>query len=348
MTNRERLLTTLAHREADRIPLGFDASAPIVEALCAHFGAADRYQLYQAMGIDGFSVFSESYVPPVYIGPPRLQLEDGASADFFGIISQRHAPLAFAQSVADLERYAWPSADWFDYSTVKARCLEVKARDLPSVGGEGGCGIAHTINLRGFEQAVCDPLLDEKFARTYLERMGDFFEEWNERWISAAGGELDIFRCGDEVGSNVMMHCAPELWRAFFKPQLARSFAVAKRHGLHIWFHCCGYCRPIIPDLIEIGVDMWDPAPPSVAGNDHAWLKREYGRDLTFVGGIDHPNVLVGGSRPDVVDEVKRRIDLLAPGGGYILGPAQNMTEDIPLDNVLALYETALEYGRYR
>lgn len=347
MTRRERLLTALDHREADRVPLGFDATEPILQALCSHFGVASRYELYDAMGIDGFSVFSESYVYPEYIGPPPLQLADGSKSDFFGIVSQRHYPLAFAESIADLDDYRWPNADWFDYRTIKERCRQVKARDLPVVGGEGGCGITHTINLRGFEKAVCDPLLDEKLASAYLERMGDFFVEWNERWLAAADGEFDIFRCGDEVGSNVMMHCSPELWRKYFKPQLARVFAIAKRHNMKIWYHCCGYCRPIIPDLLEIGVDMWDPVPPSVAGNDHAWLKREYGRDLSFIGGIDHPNVLVGGSANDVVEDVKRRIELLAPGGGFILGAAQTMTEDIPLANILALYETALEYGKY-
>lgn len=346
MTSRERVLMAVNHQQPDRVPLGFEAHPGVREQLYRHFGVADELALFAAMGIDGFSVFTSSYVYPEYCGPAPVNV-DGNTADFFGIVSQHYAPLAYVELVADLARYRWPSADWFDYRTVKERCLQIKANGMVTVGGEGGCGIQHAINLRGYESALSDALLEPELAHAYMERMGDFYVEWNERWLSAAEGEFDIFRCGDEVGSNMMMHCSPDVWREFYKPQLQRIFAVAKRHGLKIWFHCCGMCRPILPDLIEIGVDMWDPAPPSVAGNNHAELKREFGADLTFVGGIDQPNVLVAGTPADVEAEVKRAIDILAPGGGFILGPAQQITDDVPFENVLTLYRTALEYGKY-
>ena len=347
MTSRERILTAINHHEPERVPLGFDAHAGIYEQLFRHFGVQDKAALFAAMGIDGFSVFEASYVYPVYRGPAPLVIEDGSQSDFFGIVNQKYMPLAAAESLAELGQYRWPRAEWFDCGTVKERCLRIKANDMVTVGGEGGCGIQHAINLRGYEQALADPLLDPDFTHAYLEGMGDFFVEWNERWLSAAAGEFDIFRCGDEVGSNLRMHCSPQVWREFYKPQLKRIFAVAKKYGLKIWFHCCGMVAPILPDLLEIGIDMWDPAPPSVAGNDLAWLKREYGKDLTFVGGVNHPDILVRGTPAAVEAEVKQRIDELAPGGGYILGPGQVLTEDIPLANILAMYETAREYGRY-
>jgi uroporphyrinogen decarboxylase len=347
MTRRERLLTTLDHREPDRVPIAFEARPAIREALYRHFSVADDLALFDAMGIDGFSVFCDSYVYPRYIGPAPKTLADGTATDFFGIEAQRHAPLAFAETIADLDDYPWPSADWFDYSDVKARCRAIKARDLLTVGGEGGCGINHAIHLRGYELGLMDPVVDPEFTHAYMARMGDFFVEWNERWLAAAEGEFEVFRCGDEVGGNTMCHVRPEVWREFYKPQLKRVFAVAKRHGLKIWFHCCGYVRPLLPDLIEIGVDMWDPTPPTVRDNDPAALKREFGRDLTFIGGVNEPEVCVDGTPDDVRAEVRRRVAQLAPGGGYILGPSQNFTEDVPLDNVLALYDEALKCGGY-
>ncbi len=187
MTSRERVLMAIAHQEADRVPVGFECHDDLQQKLIAHYGAADRLDLFRKLGIDGFSVFHESYVFPKYIGPPVKVLDDGATCDFWGIdCHQRNLPLASCETVADLGRYPWPSADWFDCSEVHARCLAIKKLGLPAVGGEGGCGIQHAINLRGFEQALIDPLADPDFTHAYLQRAGDFFVEWNDRWLAAA------------------------------------------------------------------------------------------------------------------------------------------------------------------
>ena len=206
MTPRERVLMTIAHKEPDRVPVGFDMRADVERMLLEHFGVKDRLSLYDALDVDGFSVFCDSYVYPDYQGPEPLALADGSRGDFFGVVCQRHQPLRFARSVADLEQYRWPSADWFGYSTVKRRCVEIKERNKRvTVGGEGGCGVFHAINLRGYEPALMDPLVDPEFTHAYMERMGDFFVEWNERWLSAAEGEFDIYRCGDDMGNCMSM-----------------------------------------------------------------------------------------------------------------------------------------------
>ncbi len=348
MNPRERVLTAIDHREPDRVPIGFDAHEPLARKMMDHFGVDSRLALYDAMGIDGFSVFTDSYVFPKYVGPPPIELPDGTKTDFFGIRQQHHEPLKFAETIEDLDRYRWPTADWFEYDDIRERCLTIKQEhERVTVGGEGGCGIQHAINLRGYEIALMDPALDPEFTDACMRRMSDFFVEWNERWLGAAAGEFDIFRCGDDMGNQLTMHCSPAMWRRFYKPRLARVFAVAKKHGLKIWFHCCGCCRPVLDDLIEIGVDLWDPVPHYVAGNDQAELKQRYGDVLTFVGGVDQPHVLVQGTPAEVRDEVKRRIDLLAPGGGFILAGSQVLSEDVPLENALAMYEAAVEFGEY-
>lgn len=348
MNSRERILTALAHREPDRVPIGFEAHEGVQKRLMQHYGVDSRKALFAKMGIDGFSIFMESYVYPQYIGPEPTVLADGTKCDFFGIdYHQRHLPLAFAQTASDLDRYRWPSADWFRYDGVAERCRQIKADGWVTAGGEGGCGIQHAINLRGYANALMDPLADPELCQAYMTRMGDFFVEWNERWLGAAGGGFELFRCGDEIGSNTVMHLSPTQWREFHKPQLARIFAVAKRHGLIIWFHCCGCCRPVLDDLIEIGIDLWDPVPGYVTGNDQAQLKQRYGNRLSFVGGVDQPNILVKGTPQQVRDEVKRCLDIFAPGGGYILGPSQCLTDDVPLANAVAMYEAAVELGEY-
>ncbi len=348
MNSRERILTTLRHQEPDRVPIGFEAHEGITRKLCDYYGVSGRPALFKALDIDGFSIFAESYVEPRYIGPEPVRLDDGTACNFFGIDShQRNLPLAFANSAADLGQYRWPSADDFDYSDIGKRCCEVRKQGWVVAVGEGGCGIQHAINLRGYETALVDPLMDPELCEAYMSRMGDFFVEWNRRWIDAAAGQADMFRCGDEIGANDRMHLAPESWREFHKPQLRRIFSQAKSKGLIVWFHCCGCCRPVLDDLVEIGVDLWDPVPGYVGGNDQKELKRIYGDRLSFVGGVDQPNIMVNGTPDQVRDEVRRCLDIFAPGGGYILGPSQCLTDDVPLKNAVALFEAAVKYGEY-
>jgi len=346
MNARERVLTALDHREADRVPVAFDAPVELAGRLREHFGVEDNPSLYRAMGIDGFNIGGEAYVFPEYTGPNPYNLEYVNYFNFWGVDGhQKDLPLAKIESVAQLDEYLWPQADWFSFDHMKEKCREIKELGLPPVGGEGGCGLQHCINMRGYDQALMDPYTNPDLAHAYLERMGDFFVEWNERWISA--GDFDIFRSGDEIGSNISTHCNPDVWREFYKPQLKRIFAVAKKHGLKIWFHCCGCCRPLIEDLIEIGVDLWDPISEYVAGNNHVELKREFGDRLSFVGGVDVKNVVMEGTPAEVREEVRKRIDILAPGGGYIVGGSHGLFEDCPFDNVLAMYDEAVKYGVY-
>lgn len=348
MDSRERVLTAVEHEEPDRVPIGFEAHQGITDKLMAHYGVQDRLALFRKMGIDGFSVFCESYVSTPYIGPPLHSLADGTKCDFWGIdFHQRNLPLAGLSSFEELAAYPWPDPGWFAYDDVKERCRSVKALGLPAVGGEGGCGIHHVINLRGYMQALVDPLDDPAFTHEYMQRLGDFFVAWNERWLGAAEGEFDIFRCTEEVGANDRMHCAPEVWREFYKPQLKRIFDVAKRHRMKIWLHCCGCCRPVLEDLVEIGIDMWDPVPGYVSGNDQEELKRTFGDRLTFMGGLNTPHVLRCGTPRQVRDEVRRCLDIFAPGGGYIFGGSQVLLDDVPLENAVAMFEEAVIYGVY-
>ena len=340
MTSRERVLAANSRKETDRLPVGFECHPGLMQKIMDYYGVTDRLSLFAKMGIDGFSVFFESFVGPKYIGPEQKKLDDGTVCDFWGIdFHQRSLPLGDFETIADLDKYNWPSADWFDYSDIYEKCLKVKESGLPVVGGEGGCGVQFAINMRGYENALVDPMMEPDFAHAYMQRAGDFFVEWNERWLSAAKGEFDIFRCGDEIGANDRMHCSPEIWREFYKPQLKRIFAVAKSHGLKIWFHCCGMCRPVIDDLIEIGVDLWDPVPGYVNGNNHSELKKSYGDRLAFIGGVDTVTLLRYGTVEQVRAAVKQCIDTLGAGGGYILGGSQCLTDDIPLENAIAMFD---------
>ncbi len=341
MNARERVLTALDHKEPDRVPTAFCVPPDLAAGLREHYGVEDNVALYRAMDIDGFAIDRESYIFPEYTGPNPHNLPWITYINFWGYF-EKH-PLENINSIEALDDYVWPETDWFSYDSIGEKCREARELGLPAVGGEGGCGLQHCVHMRGYNNAMMDPYTDPDFTHAYLERMGDFFVEWNERWLSA--GDFDIFRAGDELGTMTSTHCNPDVWREFHKPQLKRVFAVAKRHGLKIWFHCCGCCRPLIEDLIEIGVDLWDPVDEYVTGNNHAELKRDFGDRLSFIGGVNSRKCGVVPTSDEIRSEVRRCIDTLAPSGGYILSSA--VSEEWSLETVLAMYDEAVKYGVY-
>ena len=347
ITSRERVLLALERKYIDRVPIGFEVSEPLVEKLCQYFGVSNYLELFKELDIDAFSIWRNSYISPKYIGPELKKLNGKIACDFWGIsFHQEVLPLEFAQDIADLSKYQWPEASWFDYSNIEEDCVKVKESGYVSAIGEGGIGIQFAINMRGYQNALIDPLIDSDFTHAYMARACDFFMEWNEKWITAANGEADMFRAGDEIGANDRTHVAGDQWREFYKPYFKKVFKQAKDNDLKIWFHCCGCMDGHFDDLVDIGVDLLDPIPDYVMGNNHKKLAAEYGDKLCFVGGVDTVNIMQKGSVEDVENEVKRVIDIFYPDCGLIIGTSQQMTEDVPLENAIAFFKTALEYGK--
>ena len=155
--------------------------------------------------------------------------------------------------------------------------------------------------------------------------------------------------CGDDFGSQSGMILSPEMWRKWFKPRICRMFGAfrALRPDLKIAWHSCGSITPIIPDFIEIGLDIINPVQPLARNMDPEFLAREFGRDLVFFGGLDVQHLLPFGSPEQIKTEVRRMIEVLGRHGAYIIAPAHNIQDDTPVENVLALYE-AVQGTQYR
>lgn len=170
-------------------------------------------------------------------------------------------------------------------------------------------------------------------AESFYEAVGDYFDL--------------VYGIGDDVSSHTGMWMSPEDYRRYIKPRHAEIIKFIKaRTNAKIIHHCCGACSEIIADLIEIGVDALNPTQTSAANMDPFDLKRDFGNDITFWGGIDVIHLLPSGTKQDVEREVKRHIDALAPGGGYVFAPSHIIQRFTPPENVLTMYNTALEYGR--
>ena len=338
MTRRARILTALAGGIPDRPPIAFDAHSDSLRGVLAHYGARDKNDLYRAAGIDGFSVWDWNALMGQYRDSAKFAA-DGTPLDFWGNSSQQHYGLAACNTVAELRAHRWPRLDEFDFSHLFAAAGDIKAKDMVVSAGHIGLGYQMHNMLRGNENALFDAV-DEDYMRVYLHRLGEFTFAYLEALLRAGQGEIDVVRADDDMGTMDKLMISPAMWRNYYKPLWREAFALVHAHGAKVWFHSCGYVMPLLEDLIEIGIDCWNPFPDYVKDNDHQQLKAMRKGRIALDGGVSQLT-MVHGTRQQVVDATRRVLDTFAPDGGLLIGPSQVFTEDIPTENALAFFETA-------
>ena len=371
MTHRERILAALNHRQPDRVPLDLGAtrSTSIVvqayERLNRHLGSTEPPRIFskwlniahpsQAM-LQRFDIDTRS----VGQGPPDnwqdIVFADGSYQDEWGVVRSRPAgclyydltrsPFAGEASVADLDRHPWPDP----HDPGRCRGLKEEARRLRqetdyaiALNMPGGV-VTQAQFLRGFEDWFADLIADPTFYHALLERITDLWIEMAKDEFDAAGDCADFCFFGDDVAFQDGPMMSMELYRKMVKPYHARVFSYLKsRSSAKILYHTCGSVAHLIPDLIELGVDALNPIQVSAKGMDTKTLKREFGKDICFWGGIDTQRVLPFGSVRDVQVEVRRRVEDLGPDG-YCVCAVHNLQADVSPENICAMYDAAREY----
>ena len=348
MRIRERLLKCMSFQPIDRVPVNYLVGKGVVaERMLEYFGVRSHPELIQKLGIDGMDPWGWAMVDPEYHGPLKREDTTGVQTLIaWGFDSAYGEPTIACDTVDDLRNYRYPQVDDFDFSQLAASCQQVIDLDGLSMFGPVSVGFTHHIRMRGYDRTFQD-VMDPEWMDCYQEHVAGFYRPFLEALLDAAEGKLDLIHLDEDVGSNHRLLVSPQMWRRFYKPNWQMVCDLIKGRGVKIWMHSCGYCRDIIEDFVEMGIDILNPIPQYVSGNDQIELKRIYGKRICFDGGVDHPSVMVAGSVDQVEDEVKRVIDVLAPGGGLMIQPAQGLTEDMPMENVARFFEAALKYGRY-
>jgi uroporphyrinogen decarboxylase len=200
--------------------------------------------------------------------------------------------------------------------------------------------------MQGMDRFLMNAALEPEFAAALLRRITDLCLRLMGHVLDAVGPNVDIVKIGDDLGTQASLLMSPAMYRTLLKPLHAELIAAIRgRTGAKILFHSDGDVFPLIDDLVEIGVDILNPIQTS-AGRmaDLAALKSRYGTVLAFCGGVDTQRVLPHGSPAQVAAEVRRVIDLLGPGGGYLLSSVHTVMNDVPADNILAMVDTAAEH----
>lgn len=341
MTSRDRVIAAIRRSPADRVPVGIMGCEPAVAAGVRRLlGAPEDADLNRLLGVDFASVGAEYTGPEFPWKPPKQR------RSFFGSSDKTYAddgvverPLRRAASPAEIERFRWPSAAEYDFSKVSAQCDA--AGDLAVMTGAWTPTFSQLCELFGMETALYNLAAMPEAMAFCAERIADLVIGLMRGVHRAAAGRLLIFATADDVATNRALMFSPASWRAVFKPALARQLAEARKLELITWFHSCGDVSAILPDLVDIGLDVLEPTQAHLPGMRPEWLKREFGAHLTFFGGVATQTTLPFGSPADIRREVRDRIRVLGAGGGYIVSPDHNLLDGVPPGNVVALYEEA-------
>jgi uroporphyrinogen decarboxylase len=351
MTSKDRVLAAVAHRATARVPITFDAEKEVYAALYKHFGIESKEALFDRLHCDTWLMTPRNYIVPASESAKEEKTSiwgwKSVTAHYSGGTYEEVAwnPLAGKDELADIDRHNWPTPANQDYSQFPAAIAAQKERAIIAASSWGAYFIASFV--RGLENLLIDFATNEAYAERLIRTIADRILAMMENMLTQWGKGIDIVYMADDYCSQQSPLFSPGTFKRFVVPYLREAAALAHKHGKKFLLHVCGAVRPLLPMIIECGVDMLEPIQVRAEGMEASGLKRDFGRHICFYGGVDLQQVLCRGTPKTVAAEVRRLIDILGDGGGYVLGPGHTYIQvDAPIQNILAMYEAAYEYRR--
>lgn len=368
MTSTERLREALHHREPDRVPLDLGGIVSGISlfahrALCKYLGfqaeeaLIDRTQ-YLVRPAPEILEFFDIDTRYAYEEIPKevwqKDKEGSLWTDAWGVVRRFTGlyydmvshPLATAATYEDLRLYTIPDPPREFFKQLRPELEAHKQKGKAAMVNCIGSVFEFAWYLRGFPQFMFDLATQPSMACAIMDVLLEFQMRQFDELLKRVGDLVDVVLVGDDLATQKGPLISPEVYRKYIKPRQKTLYTFVKeRTKAPLFYHSCGAVEPFLPDLVEIGVDIINPVQVSASGMDTKRLKKLYGSELTFWGGIDTQRVLPFGTPEEVREEVQRRIDDLAPGGGYVLCAVHNIQADVPPENIVALYEEALRYG---
>lgn len=354
MTSKERIRAAIARQQPDRVPSTMQCVESAWEKLMKHFGVDSIDAVQDILDID-----TRIMDLPPYIGPekPPFVNADGEMEYTHPFGGYRyvnkwngaeynwhmvHFPLGHIETWEQFEAYdQWPNPDHFDYGAVKDFCDKHEGRAI-RIGWPGPYQVFTMLYpAEKFYMLMVD---EPELVQAMLNRYCDSSLAIYERMFEASGDRIDILRCCDDYGTQRGLLFGPDMWDEFFAENTKRFVELAHKHNCFYLQHSCGAIRSIIPNMIRCGVDLIEPLQ-KVQGLEVDGLKQDFGNQVSFQGGVDTQGVLPFGTPEEVRVETERIIRALSQGGGYILAPSQDFEGDVPVENILALYEARKSFS---
>lgn len=361
MTPKQRVLTTLRKQEPDRVPIFANLTPQVAEKLGKQlnllYGPEDSFlstrtshtEILVELGNDavGIGAGRAADAPSVVLPDGRIRDEWGIIYSPIGLYSEAvERPLADIEDVSDLDNYRFPKADAPGRFATAEKMVQTYGDQYAVIATLEATMFEMAWNLVGLEKYLVDLMQKRPYALRILDELLVYSIGCGQQLIELGA---DVIWTGDDFGTQQGMMLSPKLWREVFKPRFRQLFAELRRTrpDILIAYHSCGSIRPIIDDMMEIGLDILNPIQPQAVQMDLAELKKTYGDRLAFFGGIDIQGTLPNGTPEQVKAEVRERIRTAGVGGGYLLAPAHNIQPDTPIENIYAMFEAVKEYGPY-
>jgi len=359
MNSKERFKAVCEFRKPDRIPIDYLAHYKTDEKLKRYLGVQTEEELLERLGCDfyylpGRDISQNEGFMRFYKGKPLditerertcplgIRWQRGTYDHKFSVDEVIAGPLENAETEQDILRHNWPKASDFDFSPLQGECEAHSGKVI--IGGLWTGIMGDSYRLHGFQNFLLNIALNPRMIKTLIDRMTEMYLELNDSIFSLLKGKLDIWFFGNDFGSQNGMLISPEMWYEFFFDNINKLAALAHSYGIKVMMHSCGAISDIIPWLMEAGVDILDPIQVTARDMDPDTLGQKFGGKIVFHGGVDTQQVLPNASPEEVKKHASHVISALNARGGYIFAPSQLLGPDIPVENILAMYETANEY----
>jgi len=348
MTSRERWLEVLHRRKPDRLPTFLTATPEALANLYRYLNVADYEAACRKLDIDLCL-----WVEPRYVGPKLaphttvfgahyqdIAYDGGVYTGLDGVVD--YHPLARFTTVEEIEaNYTWPSADWWDFSHL---AKEIRGKeDWVIIGGGSEPFMDYKEQLRGTEQAFIDLYDNPEIVHYCLGKLYDLCYEKTQRLYEAIPGRVLVSWVAEDMGTQESLLYSPQHIRQYFLPPMKRMIGLVHEAGAFVFHHSDGAVRPIIPDMIQLGIDVLNPIQWRCQGMDRQGLDDDFGTQVIFHGAIDNQYTLAFGSEEEIRQEVFENIRVLGAHNGYIPGPCHNIQVTSSPQNMVAMYRAIAE-----
>ncbi len=365
MKSRERVLTALRRSEPDRVPLQFDLSRSLLEDFSRKYEIPVHYttsyyedltyrlsgnELRLAMGSD--CVLVGGGLPADYSHPAT---EDGCIINEFGMKMRQgplymqvvEEPLANVTTVDEVMAFPMPDPYAMGRFDDARQYIERYRGDYFIIGDLELSMFEMAWHMVGLQKFMMDMALEEPYIEALLDRVKEFTIGVGKQLVELG---VDGIWTGDDFGAQKGMMISPDMWRRIFKPRFAELFAELKSVNpeVLVMYHCDGAIAPILGDLADIGMDVFNPVQPNVPGHEPQQLKDAIGERIAFWGAIDQQHLMVHGTAEEIEADVAEKIRVLGAGGGYMCSPAHIIQADVSMDNVETFIAAAKKHGVYK
>jgi uroporphyrinogen decarboxylase len=377
MNSRERVLMALAHKEPDRVPVDFGGTT------CSSITLPGYVRLKKYLGIEAPNIIMDRMMQPVIVderilelfhidthpilrNPPEIernkdvQIDEITYRDRWGVTWHKPPESDYYDMIKpalpgpitmqDVMNHPWPEPHDPGYTRgLRERVLKERASTERALILNLSPGVLQCSQfVRGFEDWFIDLAIQPELMGAIFDAITESIVGAAEDIVGAVGDIVDVVRVGDDIGHQDRLCVRPQMYRELIKPRHAKMMdAIKSRTNAPVVWHTCGSSYDVLEDLFEMGVNAINPVQTSAAKMEPERLKADFGDKLTFWGGIDTFRVLPSGTPEEVAEEVRQKIKVLAPGGGFILNSVHNIQSDVPPENIVVMFEAAQKYGKY-